>query len=257
MAKAVFIGINYYDISGTANLKNQPWKHAKSMLLALTTRDPAPFTAGQCLFFTDKPDAAFTEDHVKNMTVEKPTKGKVTRALTEMVAKAKDGESLLVYFCGHGGNEEGNSRGYLKTLNSDLKTPDVFYSTELNAIMKKLSSGVNITFVIHCCYSGAMFSYGTEMRGVALTSVGHKIPSAVTTEGDVGDDDFSHRLVKEIRDLPRDKGKGDPAWPTYEKMREKVKDIIVTGTMSDGTPFRGNAKIYHAPGKKVTDKFLY
>ena len=259
MAKAIFIGINYYDkVYGCQNLEGVPAVYAKSMLNALTQLTPI-FKKEQCLFFTDRPDPG-----VEGVKVDQPTKGNVTKALTDMVANAKKGESLLVYFCGHGANEYQNSRGALKTLHADLNRPDVLYSTriqgatvpELDDIMEDLPSGVHITFLIHACFSGAMFSYAPErMKGVALTSVGFDIPSVVRKEPGV--DDFTLHIRDEIiKKLPK-AGPSDPAWPTYQQVWESVSKIIVSGTTPDGKPFTGHAEIYHAPGVFPTDKFLF
>ena len=264
MAKAIFIGINYYDkVAGCQNLKLIPSIYAKSMLSALTDLTEF-FKYEQCLFFTDRPNPV-VQDGVK---VDQPTKGNVTAALTSMVANAKKGESLLVYFCGHGANEYQNSRGALKTLHKDLDRLDVLYSTELDAIMKNLPSGVNITFLIHACFSGAMFSYTpAKTKGVALTSVGPDVPSAVTTLPDAVD--FTVHIRDEIiKKLPK-AGPSDAAWPTYEQVWESVRKITVSGQTPDGKSFTGHAEIYHAPsesasctckktaGKPTTDKFLF
>lgn len=251
MAKAIFIGINYYDkVQGCQNLEGVPAVYAKSMLNALTISTPI-FKKEQCLFFTDRP-----EPGVEGVPVAQPTRGNVTGALIDMVANAKKGESLLVYFCGHGANEYQNSRGALKTLHKDLNRPDVLYSTELDDIMKALPPGVNITFLIHACFSGAMFSYAPDkMKGVGLTSVGPDIPSVVRKEPDTNDF-TSYIRDKIIKKLPK-AGPSDPEWPTYQQVWESVSKIIVSGTTPDGKPFKGHAEIYHSPGKPTTDKFLY
>ena len=255
MAKAIFIGINYHNhIVGCQYLKIIPSTYAKWMLEAFT--DTAEFFKyGQCLYFTDKPydDLGLVREKVK---VDQPTKGNITAALTSMVANAKKGESLVVCFCGHGGNEYQNSRGYLKTLHKDLDRPDVLYSTELDAIMKNLPSGVNITFLIHACFSGAMFSYTpAKTKGVALTSVGPDIPSVVEKTADAVD--FTVRIRDAIiKQLPK-AGPSDAAWPTYEEVWKDVSKILVSGETPDGKSYTGHAEIYHAPGKPTTDKFLF
>ena len=251
MAKAIFIGINYSDnVQGCQDLQSVPGVYAKSMLKALTEIKPI-FRKDQCRFFTDKQNP-----EVDGVEVDKPTEEKVTNALKSMVRNARNGESLLVYFCGHGANEYQNSRGALKTLREDLHHPLVLYSTELDAIMTDLPAGVNITFLIHACFGGAMFTYAPDgMKGVGLTSVGPDIPSVVRKEPGV--DDFTVHIRDEvIKKLP-DTGPNDPAWPTYQQVWASVSKIIVSGKTPDEATFKGHAEIYHAPGKPTTDKFLY
>ena len=259
MAKAIFIGINYYDkVAGCQNLKLIPSIYAKWMLEAFTDLTEF-FKYEQCLYFTDKPYDDLGAVRAKAKKVDQPTKGNITAALTSMVANAKKGESLVVYFCGHGGNEYQNSRGALKTLHKDLDRPDVLYSTELDAIMKNLPSGVNITFLIHACFSGAMFSYApAKTKGIALTSVGPDVPTAVEKSADAVD--FTVHIRDEIiKKLPK-AGPSDAAWPTYEQVWKSVSKITVSGQTPDGKSFTGHAEIYHAPsesGKPTTDKFLF
>ena len=251
MAKAIFVGINYYDhIAGCQNLSPVPAVYAKSMLLALTDIQGI-FEKSECLFFTDGDPC-----DVPGVTVDKPTKENVTKALRDMVSTAKKGDILLFYYCGHGANEYQSSRGALKTLNSDLSRPNVIYSDELETIFKDLKPGVSMTFLIHACFSGAMFSYHPEqMKGTALVSVGPDIPSVVSTEPDTNDFTTCIR-DKVIKKLPKGKP-DDKSWPTCQEVEDEVKKIIVEGKTPDGKPFKGHAELYHAPEvDPATKKFL-
>jgi uncharacterized caspase-like protein len=99
----------------------------------------------------------------------KPTKENVLKALTEMAfnAIARKGDVLLFYYCGHGANIPSEC-GALKTLNSDLSGRDVIYSNELEKPFESLNP--SMTFIIHACFSGAMFSYNP--KGIKVASVG-------------------------------------------------------------------------------------
>lgn len=241
MAKAVFVGINYYDrVDRCQNLYPVPFMYAKSMLTALTDIQGI-FKKNDCLFFTDKDPC-----EVPGVTVNKPTKENVTKALENMVSSAKKGDVLLFYYCGHGANEYQNSRGALKTLRSDLRFPDVIYSDKLEDIFRDLDPGISMTFLIHACFSGAMFSYRPQqMKGTALVSVGPDIPSIVSTEPDTID--FTTFIRDQvIKKLPKGQP-SDRSWPTCQEVEDKVKKIIVEGKTPDGKPFKGHAELYHAP----------
>lgn len=57
-------------------------------------------------------------------------------------------------------------------------------------IFEPLDPSINMTFIIHACFSGAMFSCCNNprgMKGIALASVGPKIPSVVRKEADTRD----------------------------------------------------------------------
>ena len=150
MAKAIFVGINYGNhVQGCQDLEGLPYVYAKSMLIALTDLQEI-YKKEECLLFTD------ADRQLSGVKIDKPTKEKVTDALTEMVRNAKKDDVLLFYFCGHGANEYQSSRGALKTLNSDLNRPNVIYSDQLEDIFKALDPSVKMTFLIHACFSGAM-----------------------------------------------------------------------------------------------------
>ena len=163
-----------------------------------------------------------------------------------MVLNAKKGDVLLFYFCGHGANVS-DEHGALKTLNSDLSGHDVIYSNEFEKIFESLDPSINMTFIIHACFSGAMFSYNPKgMKGIALALVGPKIPSVVRKEADTCDFAVLVR-DKVIKKLPID-SPTDDSWPTYQQVYDDVKKIIVHGEMPDSnkTPFEGHAEVYHA-----------
>lgn len=250
MAKAIFVGINYKDVQGCQDLEGLPCVYAKSMLGALTDLQGL-YDKNQCLLFTDKDPCV-----VPGVKVDKPTKENVTKALTDMVSNAKKGDVLLFYYCGHGANEYQSSRGALKTLSSDLRRPNVIYSDQFEAIFKNLDPGISMTFLVHACFSGAMFSYHPQQtKGVALVSVGPDVPSVVRKEPDT--EDFTTCIRdKVIKKLPKGRPL-DPSWPTYQKVQDEVKKIVVEGKTPDGKTFKGHSELYHAPGvNPAAKKFL-
>ena len=253
MAKAIFIGINYEKVTGCKNLQKIPSVYAKSMMSTLTMPSVGLYRDSECRFFTDR---KASEIPGLKVGIQQPSRMNVTKALTDMVSNAEKGDKLLFYFCGHGANEYQTKRGALKTLNSALSAPDSLYSDELATIFKPLDPSISMTFLIHACYSGAMFSYNpNDTKGIALVSCGPDIPSAVTKEADAVD--FTTRIRDSIiKKLP----KGNPShasWPSYQGVSDDVKKITVEGTTPDGKPFKGHAEMYRAPKENpATRKFL-
>jgi len=237
--KAIFVGINYESVQGCQNLRGIPYVYAKSMLWVLTGRlkKTIPDLGEEnCRFFTDKSD-------VKGLQVETstPTKENVLHAFKEMVSSARAGDVLLFYFCGHGANEYQSSRGAIKTLTTDLARPNVIYSTELNDIAQGLPANVNLTFLIHACYSGSMFSYAHQVRGIALTSVGPDVPAVVSKEPDRKDFTTIIRddIIKQLPAAPI-----DPDWKTYQQVLDEVAREKVSGRTPSGESFEGHAEMY-------------
>ena len=242
--KAIFVGINYGDkVNFCEDLKGVPYIYAKSMIEALTTLQEV-YKKDECLLFTD------SERDVVGVKKDEPTKDKVLIALKGMISTAQKGDALLFYFCGHGANDKVRSRGAIKTLKSTLTVPDVIYSNELDELVQSLSKDISITWLIHACFSGAMFSYHPEtMKGAALTSVGPDIPTVVRREPDT--EDFTTYIRdKVIKKFSENK-------PTYTEVYDGVKKIIVKGVTPSGTPFVGHAELYCAPGVNPSKaKFL-
>ena len=249
--KAIFVGINYGTaVFGCEDLQGLPYVYAKSMFGALTELKEI-YKKEECRFFSDKTTQA---GPLKGVDIKEPTKEGVEAALKDMVKNAKKGDVLLFYFCGHGANEAQRSRGALKTLRKDLKHPDVLYSDQLEKIFKGLKSGVHITFLIHACFAGAMFHYHKEkMKGIALTSVAHDIPSVVRKTG--GEEDFTTFIRDDIiKELDKDPTK----WPVYQTVYDRLKEkFLVKGTTPDGKSFEGRASMYHPKNvEPASHKFL-
>jgi hypothetical protein len=253
--RAVFVGINYTDVQECQDLEGIPSFYAKTMMTTLTMQRIALYQTNECLFFSDKGSIELPA----GVTCGKPTKENVLKALTEMALNARKGDVWLFYFCGHGANINGEG-GALKTLNSDLSRRDVIYNNELEKCFESLDPSINVTFIIHACFSGAMFSYNPiGMKGIALASVGPTIPSIVRKEADTTD--FTTYIRdKVIKKLPIDNPTTtDDSWPTYQQVYDGVKQIIVQGEMPDSskTPFKGHAEIYHSSRVDPTKtKFL-
>ncbi len=89
--KALFVGVTYraMQIRGVASLGDIPYLYAKNFRDILVRKDC--FIQKQCELITDS-----------NRDFKAPTKQNVTKALTGMITNAKEGDSLLFYFCGRG-----------------------------------------------------------------------------------------------------------------------------------------------------------
>ena len=252
--RAVFVGINYTNVQECQDLQGIPSVYAKSMMKTLIMPNIALYQSNECLFFSDKDDIELPA----GVTCGKPTRKNVLKALTEMALNARKGDILLFYFCGHGANDIHNHRGALKTLDDDLSRRDVIYSDKLEECFESLDPSVSVTFIIHACFSGAMFSYNPKgMRGIALASVGPTIPSIVRKEPDTTD--FTTYIRDNvIKKLPIG-NRTDDSWPTYQQVYDGAKKIIVQGEMPDSkkTPFKGHAEMYHTSRMDPTKvKFL-
>lgn len=87
----------------------------------------------------------------------KPTRANITKAIHWLVHGAREGDSLLFHYSGHGGQEpaEGTSDGYHETLVPlDFQTAGMLCDTELfDALVKPLPAGCRLTCVLDSCHS--------------------------------------------------------------------------------------------------------
>jgi uncharacterized caspase-like protein len=101
----------------------------------------------------------FAHDDIVMLTEDSPSalwpsKKNVIKYLEWLIDDVQDGDVLFFYYFGHGGKyDTGLKNRYLITLSADLKNRDVTMDTELQSYFNKLSNTVNVTTVLHCCYS--------------------------------------------------------------------------------------------------------
>jgi len=193
--KAVLVGINYGDrVFGCQDLEESPHRCVEKMALALTSNSGSwkTYKKEECLMLMD------SDKGIEGINKDEPTKTRVTKSLVDLVTAAKEGDSLLFYFCGLARNikEKGKSCGILLTLNDALNAPDAIYGTELDNIFKNLPSDASISILVHVCGKETEFTYRPEsVRGAVLVSIGPLCPLMVTKGHKIAD--FSTAISKD------------------------------------------------------------
>lgn len=85
------------------------------------------------------------------------TYGEMGKALgkLEYVLNEFDGKRAIVYYCGHGTNDESSGKAYIVPVDGDAKGSTLSYSME--DIYKRLSQtkALSITYFLDACFSGA------------------------------------------------------------------------------------------------------
>ncbi len=245
--KAIFVGVTYEHMvtGGVTPLDRIPYIYAKKFMENLVFK--GAFTPEQCELLTDW-DKKF----------KAPSKQNVTKALTGMIMNAKEGDSLLFYFCGHGvAYQDPDTKafiqrdghwGSLKTLKEADKSKylvDEFFDTEFQGIIDGLAPNVKLSMFIHACHGGVMFvAPGQEPsayngKGTALSAVDPTIPVAIENPSNT---DFSTRrdftvfLIENV--MKKYKGEWPPRYT-------EVQDILVE--CADSAK-KQRPVLYHGPG---------
>ncbi|MBK7369437.1 MAG: caspase family protein [Candidatus Eisenbacteria bacterium] len=88
-------------------------------------------------------------------TAQKPTNTNIGRALNQLITATHEGDLVLVYFSGHGYEEEG--RAYLLPANADLTALD-YSAIERDAFVRQIDKipARKVVVVLDACHSGGV-----------------------------------------------------------------------------------------------------
>lgn len=169
--------------------------------------------------------------HIKDATYGEMGKafGKIEYVLNEF-----EGKRAIVYYCGHGTNDESSGKAYIVPVDGDAKGSALSYSLE--DIYKSLSQtkAVSITYFLDACFSGAGRDGGmlVAARGTARAPKkevigGNTIVFSATSNDETamaydekGHGLFTYYLLKAIQE-----SKGDISYENlYSFIAEKVKN---------------------------------
>ena len=169
--------------------------------------------------------------HIKDATYGEMGKafGKIEYVLNEF-----EGKRAIVYYCGHGTNDESSGKAYIVPIDGDAKGSALSYSLE--DIYKSLSQtkAVSITYFLDACFSGAGHDGGmlVAARGTARAPKkevigGNTIVFSATSNDetamayeDKGHGLFTYYLLKALQE-----SKGDITYEDlYNYVSEKVKN---------------------------------
>ena len=86
------------------------------------------------------------------------TKLKVSRAIKDIVAKAKSGDSIVITYSGHGTFVKGDASGDEPDGKDEAwyLYDGIWTDDSIRSALSKLNSGVNLTIISDSCYSGTV-----------------------------------------------------------------------------------------------------
>jgi uncharacterized caspase-like protein len=113
------------------------------------------------------------------------TRGEILGALNDYTKSLKGGDSLLIYYAGHGELDERNSVGYWLPVNADRNDNTEWISDQMVTNLIALMPARHVLVVADSCYSGVM----TRNAGVRLVA---------TTAGD----EAELKRLKKLAQLP-------------------------------------------------------
>jgi formylglycine-generating enzyme required for sulfatase activity len=177
---------------------------------------------------------------VELMLGGKATRAGVYQALRRLSASAKPGDSVLIYYAGHGDLDCQYDEGWWIPVDAEAGNPVTYLdNTNVQKAMRNMKAS-HVLLISDSCYSGTLFGRARAMPGVitdkyylslyneksrwGMTS-GNKTP--VSDEGDDGHSIFAYQLLKEL-------GKNEKPYLSTQELYTRIAPIV--GNNSEQTP---------------------
>ncbi len=103
----------------------------------------------------------FPSSNIRLCTDKRATKAGILKGLNWLISNAKDGDSLVFYYSGHGsqvadisGDEVDRKDEILCPHDIDFETSVYISDDDLQTIISKLPAGVNLEIILDSCHSG-------------------------------------------------------------------------------------------------------
>ena len=124
----------------------------------------------------------------------------IRNALREVSSKAKDGDTLIFYYAGHGTSVDGNATLYNYDVDPAKKADTSLTSTEIASILKNKFRGKRVLMFADCCFSGALAGAAEELSNQGIEAA--TITSANASITSTSNWTFTHMLVEILRGNP-------------------------------------------------------
>jgi len=124
----------------------------------------------------------------------------IRNALREVSSKAKDGDTLIFYYAGHGTSVDGNATLYNYDVDPAKKADTSLTSTEIASILKNKFRGKRVLMFADCCFSGALAGAAEELSNQGIEAA--TITSANASITSTCNWTYTHMLVEILRGNP-------------------------------------------------------
>ena len=113
---------------------------------------------------------------------EQATTRRVRNEFSEMLARAKEGDLLFVYFTGHGYKSDDERQTFFATYNASDKVPG--WSTEsIISDINQSFRGSRVLLTVDCCYSGSLLKEARQLSNrVSYACLTSSLASESSTE---------------------------------------------------------------------------
>ena len=169
---------------------------------------------------------------VEMMLGSKATRSAIYRALRRLAASAKAGDSVLIYYAGHGDLDRQYNDGWWIPVDAEAGNPETYLD---NIFVQKAMSNMlarHVLLISDSCYSGTLFGQTRSIQPVitdkyylslyneksrwGITS-GNKTP--VSDDGAEGHSIFAYQLLKELQ-------KNEKPYLTTQELYTRIAPII-------------------------------
>ena len=176
----------------------------------------------------------------KLMLGSKATKQGIYKALRRLAASAKPGESILIYYAGHGDLDRQYNDGWWIPVDAEAGNPITYLdNVQVQKAMRNMKAR-HVLLISDSCYSGTLFGRARTMPSVitdkyylglynersrwGMTS-GNKTP--VSDEGAGGHSIFAYQVLKELK-------KNEKPYLSTQELYTRIAPIV--GNNSEQTP---------------------
>lgn len=102
---------------------------------------------------------------------EKATRENIYKTLRSIVAATREGDSILLYYAGHGLEDEILKEGYWVPFDGrQNRTSSFIGNAELHRIIKSMEKAQHVLLIADSCFSGTFLSRSTSQRGIFLNA---------------------------------------------------------------------------------------
>jgi Caspase domain/Agenet domain len=125
------------------------------------------------------------------LTDRQATTARVQQAFEEHLAKARAGETLLVYYCGHGGQDDAGS-AYFASYDTDCDSNWGWMVDTITETIARRFRGSRALLLADCCHSGSL----ADSMAKRATTIGYAcLASSLSSELSTGNWTFTEGLL--------------------------------------------------------------
>lgn len=170
--------------------------------------------------------SGIANDHVVYLKDKEATIGRVRSTFAPFLRRAEPGDTVIIYFCGHGWRDDDGTKTYLVTYDASAKAPG-WEVGALTDTVEKNFKGDKAILMVDNCYSGALVDAVRTRAGHSRISYAVMASSTANTTS-TGNWTFTESLIYAFRGDPFVDDDSDGV-VTFAELEQNAKDDMLFG----------------------------